>query len=506
MQYALALLEAGDEIQRWPIDADEFIIGRSGSANVVIDGSTISRQHVRLWIEDGIVAAEDLGSRNGIKINGVKTRSGSLRQGDSMEIGNHSFLVTAADGPPVSLANGAAPEQAPNPEARAVQKRSLEEPDKRLNAALAYAARLQPYLFDQDTMFKHIARIILSDVPAQRCYILAKNPSGGRLVAMFNAGRNGSTDGPALNTTIIDHVFREKRPVIVGDVSAVKTTTPDSDGQPGVIGVPLMSNRTSIGVLYVDSGWNPSRFVSSNLEDMKAYGLAFGSIVGQALEMEKKLERAEAKGVVQATVALGKSLYEQLHDIREAAAGEHPNTFEHAMLRSDQAVQQMIAFGSLQHTSRRPLDINPVIEKELAELKPELEARSIQARFDSHSRAIVFGDSHQLDRMLYSFLITGINLSDAGSFITVNTESKTDGCHVTIQLEGVNSPIAALDDSSESPVQNASLGMNGVLLAYAHAVARYHGGKVDIQTEPGSGTTIHIVLPQQERAASTPVA
>ncbi|MFP6583644.1 MAG: FHA domain-containing protein, partial [Candidatus Hydrogenedentota bacterium] len=78
MQYALAMVIGGDETQRWPIAVDEVTIGRSDKATVVVDGGTVSRQHARLWLEDGIVAVEDLGSRNGVKINGVRTRSGSL--------------------------------------------------------------------------------------------------------------------------------------------------------------------------------------------------------------------------------------------------------------------------------------------------------------------------------------------------------------------------------------------------------------------------------------------
>ncbi len=142
MQYALAMLESGTEIQRWPIDIDEVIIGRSDKANVVIEGGSISRRHARLWVEDGIVAAEDLGSRNGIKINGVRTRSGSLQDGDQMEVGKHFFVVTALEAEPVCLKKEGLSEQTPNPEGQAVQKRALQNPDARLNAALAYAGRL----------------------------------------------------------------------------------------------------------------------------------------------------------------------------------------------------------------------------------------------------------------------------------------------------------------------------------------------------------------------------
>lgn len=504
MQYSLARLEDGDEIQRWPVDFDEIIIGRSDRSTIVLDGSSISRQHVRLWIEDGIVAVEDLGSRNGIKINGVRTRSGGLENGDQMEVGNFLFVLTARDAGVVSVNNGKAPEQAPNPEARAVQKRALQNPDIKLNAALAYAARLQPYLFEIDVLLKHMAKIILSDIPAQRCYILGRAIGKKGLATLYQGNQGGTIDGPALNTTIVDHVYRERKPVIVGDVSAEKTVSDDPQSKTGIIGVPLISNKQSIGVLYVDSGWEPSRFVSANLEDMKAYGLAFGAIVDSAIQIEERQAKARMQGVMQTTSALGKCLYEQVHDIREAAKASDTKSLDRELHRSDQAIQQMIALSNLHHTSRHSININDVIDKALADLKTELQQKALMIRFQHGARALVFGDSHQLLRASYGLLATCIDACSESGTITISTENKTDGCHVNIRTDSSTVSPSQAERLSSNVLDNTGLGMNGVMLAHAYAVIKSHGGTIRAKSDEHSGIQFAALLPQQQTTALSP--
>ena len=60
-------------LQRDVLGASEgVIIGRNpaGSAYIVADPS-VSREHARLYVEDGILYVEDLGSTNGTGLNGV---------------------------------------------------------------------------------------------------------------------------------------------------------------------------------------------------------------------------------------------------------------------------------------------------------------------------------------------------------------------------------------------------------------------------------------------------
>ncbi len=83
---ARALLVTGGK--RLVVGAGGATIGRSRSCDVVLDDANVSRQHAEIRPRgDGWMVA-DLGSTNGIAVNGVRVeRPQSLRPGDRIEIG-----------------------------------------------------------------------------------------------------------------------------------------------------------------------------------------------------------------------------------------------------------------------------------------------------------------------------------------------------------------------------------------------------------------------------------
>ncbi len=61
-------------------------IGRDSSNDVVIEHNSVSRNHARLWIKDGAIWVEDLGSKNGTFIRDKKIY-GSQRVGNEITVG-----------------------------------------------------------------------------------------------------------------------------------------------------------------------------------------------------------------------------------------------------------------------------------------------------------------------------------------------------------------------------------------------------------------------------------
>ena len=90
--YTLRQVEGPGAPREIPLTLDEYIIGRSRSADVQIDSPELSRKHFLLKRENKEYSATDLRSRNGIYLNGVKMHSASLRSGDSLQIGNVIFI------------------------------------------------------------------------------------------------------------------------------------------------------------------------------------------------------------------------------------------------------------------------------------------------------------------------------------------------------------------------------------------------------------------------------
>lgn len=63
------------------------IIGRGSSASIFLDEDGVSRNHAEIFIMGGCVEIIDLNSRNGISVNGEKTRKCFLNNGDKIAIG-----------------------------------------------------------------------------------------------------------------------------------------------------------------------------------------------------------------------------------------------------------------------------------------------------------------------------------------------------------------------------------------------------------------------------------
>jgi hypothetical protein len=75
----------------------EFFIGRSADCQLSLDDPMVSRRHALLTVSDGGVAIEDLGSRNGVVVNGLKISGRQiLSDGDKIAIGGQEMFVLGA--------------------------------------------------------------------------------------------------------------------------------------------------------------------------------------------------------------------------------------------------------------------------------------------------------------------------------------------------------------------------------------------------------------------------
>jgi hypothetical protein len=79
--------------RRYVLDGPKATIGRSKDCECVMRDPNVSRRHAELRRADsGDWEIADLGSTNGIKVNGRRVSSSRLRPGDEVTIGTTSFL------------------------------------------------------------------------------------------------------------------------------------------------------------------------------------------------------------------------------------------------------------------------------------------------------------------------------------------------------------------------------------------------------------------------------
>lgn len=70
------------------LDKPEITLGRGKENTVPLVANRVSRIHARLFPGDKAWGVVDLGSTNGIKVNGVKVEKAFLKPGDQLEIGD----------------------------------------------------------------------------------------------------------------------------------------------------------------------------------------------------------------------------------------------------------------------------------------------------------------------------------------------------------------------------------------------------------------------------------
>ncbi len=98
----LALSEGPDIL----IDRPILLFGRHQECDIQLGSRKVSRRHCCLAQVNDYVVVRDLGSTNGIRINGVRVHEGSLKPGDELTIGNQRFQLQWASQAP-------SPRQAP---------------------------------------------------------------------------------------------------------------------------------------------------------------------------------------------------------------------------------------------------------------------------------------------------------------------------------------------------------------------------------------------------------
>ncbi len=75
------------------LDKMPVVMGRSEAADVALPFSSISREHAKVFLEDDKLMIEDMGSSNGVQINGEKVKKGQLGPGDMVQLGVVEFRV-----------------------------------------------------------------------------------------------------------------------------------------------------------------------------------------------------------------------------------------------------------------------------------------------------------------------------------------------------------------------------------------------------------------------------
>lgn len=80
--------------RQWEITQNGLYLGREARNEIRIEEAGISRQHARVLLHNGTIWVQDIGSRNGVFVNGNRVPDNKqVKPGDRLVVGSNTFEI-----------------------------------------------------------------------------------------------------------------------------------------------------------------------------------------------------------------------------------------------------------------------------------------------------------------------------------------------------------------------------------------------------------------------------
>jgi len=146
-----------------------------------------------------------------------------------------------------------------------------------------------------------------------------------------------------------------------------------------------------------------------------------------------------------------------------------------------------------------PGSLNEVVQKTLTLLEPELANRGVAVRTRLAKQLPVSPiDATQMQQVLVNLIKNAIQAMTRGGTLSLQTGEGADGVWVSIGDTGGGIPQELLNRIFE-PFYTTKKKGTGLGLMIVQRIVRAHGGKIELESQVGRGTTFRIWLPLHER-------
>jgi len=205
----------------------------------------------------------------------------------------------------------------------------------------------------------------------------------------------------------------------------------------------------------------------------------------QLMERElKKLKPSEQKNVRGADTA-------RLEQFLEVSKGE--------ITRLDYIITQFLQAIRPAPLQLKIFSLNDVVEKTLDLLRPEIENRGITVKtILTRQLTATPIDATQLQQVLVNLMKNAAQAMTTGGTLTLQTGENSDGVWMSVADTGGGIPQEQINRIFE-PFYTTKKKGSGLGLMIVQRIVRAHGGKVDLESRVGHGTTFRIWLPSHER-------
>lgn len=497
-----------DAEKRYYISPEGLVIGRSPEAAINLTDQLVSRRHARIWLEEDHPVIEDLGSRNGVLVNGRKVQRTTLHDMDKIVIGEVTFHIAKASG----VFEGQA--VISSEKAAALHASMINEPSNPRLPVLYRAAQLMGSVFDLDDLLNQILGLIFEALPVRRGYIITMVPQTQEIeIHATRSLENGNTNAP-LSNTLIHHVFAHKEAILILDAQADSrfelAESIMSHEIHSAMCAPLRGREDVVGAIYVDSGAQSLRFSNADLELLTAIAWVVGVAVENARLYRENVQRERMAAIGQATAGLGHCIKNILTGIRGSGeiitrALDEKNweylekgwtILSRSVERIDMLVMNMLTYSKEREPQRSLSNVNALVTEVLMAMQSRAARYHVELECPEQDPIYINIDHRHIYRVILNLVVNGIEACESkGGRVVVQIAPETDGCRIKVADTGSGIPEEIRPKLFQAFVSSKGSSGTGLGLASAMKIVQEHGGKLEVIDEPGFGAVFQVFLP-----------
>jgi len=192
-------------------------------------------------------------------------------------------------------------------------------------------------------------------------------------------------------------------------------------------------------------------------------------------------------------------------DFRELSQEEALGLIQDIMVQAERdadIVKGLLDFSRSERPEIEPLDIAAVVQDTLKLVRNQLSLSGIQADLDlPQNLPQVQGNRKSLQQVFLNLFINAIQAMLDGGSLTVRAYPTPDGQWLKVQVTDTGMGIAAehLPHIFDPFYTTKEVGRGtGLGLSVTYGIVEKHGGRIEVESEKGKGSTFSVVLPVRQ--------
>ena len=172
------------------------------------------------------------------------------------------------------------------------------------------------------------------------------------------------------------------------------------------------------------------------------------------------------------------------------------NTMRREVERTTAIVRNLLDFTRPKEPVRKPLNLVTVVEESLSLIRNKLSLNNIEVANRMTSLPDILADPAHMKQVFLNLLVNACEAMETGGTLTIDSGCDEQENRITVSVQDTGTGIEPgnlgriFDPFFSTKEKGTGLGLSVV-----NGIVTRHGGKVEVESSPGKGTTIRVTLP-----------